>query len=63
MFKTLIGKSITIELKNDLVISGELDTIDPYLNMKLTKITVLDEVNHPQMVNFFFKPCWLFLGS
>ena len=54
MFKTLIGKSITIELKNDLVISGELDTIDPYLNMKLTKITVLDEVNHPQMVNFLF---------
>jgi small nuclear ribonucleoprotein (snRNP)-like protein len=50
MFKTLVGKYITIELKNDLVMSGELDSIDPYLNMKLTKIHVLDEANHPQMV-------------
>ena len=50
MFKTLLGETITIELKNDLVIQGVLDSVDAYLNMKLTGIHVLDELNHPQMV-------------
>jgi len=47
----LLGERITIELKNDLVVSGVLSSIDPYLNMKLTDIQVMDEVNHPQMVS------------
>jgi U6 snRNA-associated Sm-like protein LSm2 len=46
-FKTLVGKEVIIELKNDIVIKGNLQSVDQYLNIKLDKITVLDEKNHP----------------
>ena len=34
-FKTLVGKEVTVELKNDLAIAGTLHSVDQYLNLKL----------------------------
>ena len=46
-FKTLIGKDVVIELKNDLNVAGTLHSVDQYLNFKLTDITVIDaHVSH-----------------
>ena len=36
-FKTLVGKQITVELKNDLEIRGTLVSVDQYLNIKLNR--------------------------
>ena len=41
-FKSLVGKDIVVELKNDLNIAGTLHSVDQFLNFKLTDITVLD---------------------
>lgn len=49
-FKTLVGKEITVELKNDMSIKGRLDSVDQFLNIKLADITVQDEERYPHMV-------------
>lgn len=43
-FKSLVGKEVVVELKNDLKIGGTLHSVDQYLNFKLTDISVLDTV-------------------
>lgn len=48
-FKTLVGKEVTVELKNDLVITGILHSVDQYLNIKLTEIKVGEPERHPQV--------------
>jgi small nuclear ribonucleoprotein (snRNP)-like protein len=45
-----VGKTVVVELKNDLCIRGTLHSVDQYLNLKLTDITVLDENKYPHMV-------------
>lgn len=37
-FKSLVGKDVVVELKNDLSICGTLHSVDQYLNIKLTDI-------------------------
>lgn len=49
-FKTLVGKEVTIELKNDLAISGTLHSVDQFLNVKLTNTKVVNEAKYPHMV-------------
>ena len=39
-FKSLVGKEVTVELKNDLGITGMLHSVDQYLNIKLQDIYV-----------------------
>ncbi|KXN72013.1 U6 snRNA-associated Sm-like protein LSm2 [Conidiobolus coronatus NRRL 28638] len=56
-FKTLIGKEVTVELKNDLAIQGTLATVDQFLNMKLNDIKVIDEVNYPHLISV--KSCFI----
>jgi hypothetical protein len=34
-FKTLVGKEIAVELKNDVVMTGFRHSVDQYLNVKL----------------------------
>lgn len=54
-FKTLVGKEVTVELKNDLAITGVLHSVDQYLNIKLTEIRVGEPERHPQAsFSFFF---------
>jgi len=47
---------ITVELKNDLAISGELHSVDQYLNVKLNNVRVLNENKYPHMVSLSFPP-------
>lgn len=49
-FKELVGKEVTVELKNDLAITGTLHSVDQYLNIKLENTRVVDEAKYPHMV-------------
>lgn len=41
---------MTVELKNDLAITGTLKSVDQFLNIKLDDIMVVDEERYPHMV-------------
>ena len=49
-FKTLEGKEVTVELKNDLALRGSLESVDQYLNLKLSSVQVVDQEKFPQLV-------------
>ena len=51
-FKTLEGKEVTVELKNDLCVRGLLESVDQYLNLKLGSVSVVDKDRFPQLVRF-----------
>ncbi|XP_072113499.1 smx5 isoform X1 [Mobula birostris] len=53
-FKSLVGKDVVVELKNDLSICGTLHSVDQYLNIKLTDISVTDPEKYPHMGLFLF---------
>lgn len=50
--KTLVGQELSVELKNDLRITGTLKSVDQYHNLRLDDITVSDESRFP-----FLKAC------
>jgi U6 snRNA-associated Sm-like protein LSm2 len=50
-FKTQVGKTITVELKNDVSISGNLSSVDQFLNLKLTGITVAEAEKYPYLLS------------
>ncbi|EME28921.1 U6 snRNA-associated Sm-like protein LSm2 [Galdieria sulphuraria] len=52
-FKTFIGKTVTVELKNDVIIRGKVHSVDQYLNIKLEDIEILNVETCPQLVGFF----------
>lgn len=56
-FKTLVGKEIAVELKNDVVLTGTLHSVDQYLNIKLTNVSVLNENRYPQLTAL--KNCFI----
>lgn len=47
----MVGKTVVIELKNDLKIRGTLHSVDQYLNVKLTNISVEEADKFPQMAS------------
>lgn len=49
-FKTLVGQRVTVELKNDMEIEGRLESVDQFLNVKLSEINVIDEEKYPHLV-------------
>ena len=49
-FKTLVGRRVVVELKNDLAVSGILHSVDQWLNVKLEQVEVLDAARFPQLV-------------
>mmetsp|Transcript_35869 Transcript_35869/g.90019 ORF Transcript_35869/g.90019 Transcript_35869/m.90019 type:complete len:97 (-) Transcript_35869:2653-2943(-) len=51
LFKSLVGKEIVVELKNDLRIRGTLHSVDQFMNLKLKEIRVEDEEKHPHMIS------------
>lgn len=57
MFKTLVGKEICIELKNDVVLTGVLLSVDQYLNIKLQNVQVVDSERYPQLAAM--KNCFI----
>ncbi|CAI9288621.1 unnamed protein product [Lactuca saligna] len=50
-FKDLVGKEVTVELKNDLAIRGTLHSVDQYLNIKLENTRVVDQEKFPHMLS------------
>lgn len=46
----LLVVQVTVELKNDLAITGILHSVDQYLNIKLTNTHVQNEQKYPHMV-------------
>ncbi|CAL8150537.1 unnamed protein product [Prunus armeniaca] len=50
-FKELVGREVTVELKNDLAIRGTLHSVDQYLNIKLENTRVVDQEKYPHMVS------------
>lgn len=50
VFKTLTDQQVTVELKNDLAITGVLKSVDQFLNIRLDNIKVSDEARHPHMM-------------
>ncbi|GAB6024597.1 U6 snRNA-associated Sm-like protein LSm2 [Chamberlinius hualienensis] len=58
-FKSLVGKEVVVELKNDLCICGTLHSVDQYLNIKVTDISILEEdkPKYPHMLSV--KNCFI----
>mmetsp|Transcript_1701 Transcript_1701/g.3745 ORF Transcript_1701/g.3745 Transcript_1701/m.3745 type:complete len:101 (+) Transcript_1701:98-400(+) len=56
-FKTLVGKEVAVELKNDVVLTGTLHSVDQYLNIKLTNVKVVNENKYPQLTAL--KNCFI----
>ncbi|KAH8995720.1 hypothetical protein EDB92DRAFT_1794313, partial [Lactarius akahatsu] len=50
VFKTLTDQRVTVELKNDLSITGTLKSVDQFLNIRLDAIEVSDQARHPHMM-------------
>ncbi len=50
VFKTLIGKQITVELKNDVIVTGILSSVDQYLNLKIKEVEVKNVEQYPYLV-------------
>uniref|UniRef100_A0A7S3DW81 U6 snRNA-associated Sm-like protein LSm2 n=1 Tax=Entomoneis paludosa TaxID=265537 RepID=A0A7S3DW81_9STRA len=49
-FKTLVGKEVAVELKNDVVMTGILHSVDQYLNVKLLNVQVVEPQKYPQLI-------------
>lgn len=49
VFRTLVGHEISVELKNDITLTGVLESVDQFLNLKLDRTRVHDEHSHPQL--------------
>nr|KJB21472.1 hypothetical protein B456_004G083500 [Gossypium raimondii] len=61
-FKDLVGREVTVELKNDLAIRGTLHSVDQYLNIKLENTRVVDQDKYPHMVFPLSFPFLFFMG-
>lgn len=46
-----------MELKNDVVLTGTLHSVDQYLNIKLTEVQVVDNQKYPQLLAL--KNCFI----
>lgn len=56
-FKSLVGKDVVVELKNEVNICGTLQSVDQYLNIKLMDISVTDPDKYPHMLSV--KNCFI----
>ncbi len=56
-FKTLVGKEVAVELKNDVILTGTLHSVDQYLNIKLLTVHVVNQDRYPQLTSL--KNCFI----
>lgn len=50
-FTTLIGKpNLTVELKNGVILTGTLHSVDQFLNIKLSPVSVVDGDEYPHLL-------------
>ncbi|KRY69989.1 U3 small nucleolar RNA-associated protein 15 -like protein [Trichinella pseudospiralis] len=54
---SLIGKEVVVELKNDLSITGNLHSVDQYLNLRLNDVSISDPEKYPHLVSV--KNCFI----
>ena len=52
-----MGKEVAVELKNDVVLTGTLHSVDQYLNIKLTTVNVVNKDKYPQLTSL--KNCFI----
>ena len=48
---------MAVKVKNDLVLMGTLHSVNQYLNVKLTNVTVVDSNKYPQLLTL--KNCFI----
>lgn len=51
LFKTLHGNKVEIELKNGFILTGILDTVDQYHNVKLKDVKAQDPIKYPHLAS------------
>merc|ERR1711937_104238 len=56
-FKSLVGKDVVVELKNDMAICGTLHSVDQYLNIKLNDVKVTNPERFPHLLSI--KNCFV----
>uniref|UniRef100_A0A7E4VPY7 Sm domain-containing protein n=1 Tax=Panagrellus redivivus TaxID=6233 RepID=A0A7E4VPY7_PANRE len=47
----MVGKEVIVEFKNDFMLTGTLHSVDQYLNMKVTDISVHNPEKYPYMIS------------
>lgn len=59
LFQKLVESraEVTVELKNDLQISGKLQSVDQYLNVKLSDVRIENPQKYPHLVSL--KNCFV----
>jgi U6 snRNA-associated Sm-like protein LSm2 len=55
-FKTLTNQTVTVELKNDIAVTGTLKSVDQFLNFRIDNLKVVegDEEKWPHFVSSAF---------
>lgn len=57
ILQTLTNQTVTVELKNDVCITGRVHSIDQYLNIKLHDISVANAELYPHLLSV--KNCFI----
>lgn len=52
-----MGKEVAVELKNDVILTGTLHSVDQYLNIKLLTVNVVNQDRYPQLTSL--KNCFI----
>lgn len=57
MFKSLEDERVTVELKNDLSVTGTLHDVDDFTNIRLTDIEIDEPSRFPHLVILSLSLC------
>ena len=52
-----MGKEVAVELKNNVVLTGTLHSVDQYLNIKLIHVSIVNPEQYPQLISL--KSCFV----
>ena len=52
-----MGKEVAVELKNNVVLTGTLHSVDQYLNIKLIHVNIVNPEQYPQLISL--KSCFV----
>lgn len=58
-YQTLVDKQaiVTVEMKNDVQLTGTLESVDQFLNVKLSNVKVKEESKYPHLA--CLKSCFV----
>jgi U6 snRNA-associated Sm-like protein LSm2 len=49
LFRSLEGRKVQVELQNDVILQGTLQSVDHFYNFRLTEIEVINPAGCPQL--------------